>query len=152
MPGKRKTWRCFHCDEVFRSRKAAWAHFGSDEDCEKQPPACVDPLRHDERERLNQLREAQAYAGHCQEETNNSEERADGLEMELKEFKRLTKCSSLAELRELPASNDIRAMRIEDAARAFADVFIDKDRTIRRYPWAKGADEFATLDAALEEK
>ncbi len=26
MHRMRKTWRCFHCDEVFRSRKAALAH------------------------------------------------------------------------------------------------------------------------------
>ncbi len=26
MHGMRKTWRCFHCGEVFRSRKAARAH------------------------------------------------------------------------------------------------------------------------------
>lgn len=27
----RRRWRCFHCDEVFRSRVHAAAHFGSDE-------------------------------------------------------------------------------------------------------------------------
>lgn len=26
----RKTWRCFHCDEVFRSAKWAAEHFGQD--------------------------------------------------------------------------------------------------------------------------
>ena len=74
---KRKTWRCFHCDEVFRSRKAAWAHFGPDQDCEKLPPACIDPLRADEKVRLTELREAQ----------------------ELAEFKSLTKCDSIHALR-----------------------------------------------------
>ncbi len=32
----RKQWRCFHCDEVFESRKFAAEHFGTD--CET--PAC----------------------------------------------------------------------------------------------------------------
>lgn len=26
----RKQWRCFHCDEVFRSARAAAEHFGAD--------------------------------------------------------------------------------------------------------------------------
>ncbi len=27
----KKTWRCFHCDQVFRSEHQAGIHFGSDE-------------------------------------------------------------------------------------------------------------------------
>jgi hypothetical protein len=96
---KRKTWRCFHCDEVFQSRKAAWAHFGPDQDCEKLPPACIDPLREDEKARLTELREAQQYAFDCQESSNASEDKADRAEMELAEFKRLTKCDSVSALR-----------------------------------------------------
>ena len=34
---RRKSWRCFHCDEVFRSVRAAKAHFGNNECAE---PAC----------------------------------------------------------------------------------------------------------------
>lgn len=34
---KRKTWRCFHCDEVFRSASKAREHFGPTE-C--TPAAC----------------------------------------------------------------------------------------------------------------
>lgn len=34
----KKTWRCFHCDEVFRSVDAARLHFGSDQFRE---PACL---------------------------------------------------------------------------------------------------------------
>lgn len=30
----RKQWRCFHCDEVFTSRREATIHFGADEDSE----------------------------------------------------------------------------------------------------------------------
>lgn len=97
--GKRKTWRCFHCDDVFRSRKAAWAHFGPDQDCEKLPPACIDPLRADEKARLTELREAQEYAFECQESANGEVDRLDELERELAEFKSLTKCDSIHALR-----------------------------------------------------
>jgi hypothetical protein len=34
---KRKTWRCFHCDEVFRGPLRAALHFGSRQDA---APAC----------------------------------------------------------------------------------------------------------------
>lgn len=96
---RRKSWRCFHCDEVFRSRKAAYAHFGSDQACEKLPPACVDPLRADEKARLTELREAQDYAFKCQESANAAEDRADALAQEFDEFKRLAKCAGVHELR-----------------------------------------------------
>lgn len=96
---KCKTWRCFHCDEVFRSRKSAWAHFGPDQDCEKLPPACIDPLRSDEKQRLTELREAQEYAFKCQENSNTTEDKADDLLRELDNFKRLTKCHNSHELR-----------------------------------------------------
>ena len=98
MPS-RKHWRCFHCDEVFRSRKTAREHFGSDWCEEKYPPACVDPLRRDEKARLTELREAQQYALQCQESANAAEDRADELVRELEEFKGLTKCRSVNELR-----------------------------------------------------
>ena len=94
-----KSWRCFHCDEVFRSRKAAWAHFGPDQDCEKLPPACIDPLRTDEKARITELWEAQQYAFDCQESANAAEDRADTVERELAEFKSLTKCGSIHQLR-----------------------------------------------------
>jgi hypothetical protein len=95
----RKSWRCFHCDEVFRTRKAAWAHFGPDQYCEKPPPGCVDPLREDEKARLTELREAQEYAFECQELANAADDRADQIEGELAEFKTLTKCDSVHALR-----------------------------------------------------
>lgn len=96
---RRKSWRCFHCDEVFQSRKSAWAHFGPDQDCEKLPPACIDPLRMDEKARLTELREAQEYAFQCQESANTSEEKVDDLARELDEFKKITGCGSIHELR-----------------------------------------------------
>lgn len=94
-----KHWRCFHCDEVFRSRKSAYAHFGPDQDCEKLPPACIDPLREDEKARITELREAQDYAFQCQESANAAEEKVDLMAYELDEFKHLTKCHGVHELR-----------------------------------------------------
>ena len=96
---KRKTWRCFHCDEVFYSRKAAWAHFGDDSYCAKEVPACVDPLREDEKKRITDLREAQRYALDMENEARELSDRVDNLEMELSEFKAHTKSSSIHELR-----------------------------------------------------
>jgi hypothetical protein len=36
----RKQWRCFFCDEVFTRWKNAAEHFGCDEACEADMPAC----------------------------------------------------------------------------------------------------------------
>lgn len=36
----RKQWRCFFCDEVFTSFKHAAEHFGVDDACEADVPAC----------------------------------------------------------------------------------------------------------------
>ena len=96
---KAKRWRCFHCDEVFRSRKSAYAHFGPDQDCEKLPPACIDPLRADEKARLTELREAQDYAFQCQESANSFEDKLEMAERELSEFRAITKCHSVHDLR-----------------------------------------------------
>lgn len=96
---KRKAWRCFHCDEIFRSRKSASAHFGLDDYEARDVPACVDPLRSDEKARLTELREAQRYALQCQEEARATEDKLDDLVYELNEFKSLTKCTTSQGLR-----------------------------------------------------
>lgn len=36
----RKQWRCFFCDDVFHSHKAAALHFGSFDSCEPDVTAC----------------------------------------------------------------------------------------------------------------
>lgn len=36
----RKQWRCFFCDEVFTRFKDAAEHFGCDDACEADVPAC----------------------------------------------------------------------------------------------------------------
>ena len=67
--------RCFHCDEVFRNRAAAYDHFGPDDrDGEKLIPACVDPLRRDEKERLKALRDAEDEIARLQNLLNLAEE------------------------------------------------------------------------------
>jgi len=70
---KSKKWRCFFCDEVFHDRRAAWAHFGED-NCESDVPACVDPLRHDEKARMMELREAREHARKMQAESEKNDE------------------------------------------------------------------------------
>ena len=74
-----KTWRCFHCDEVFTNRKDAYNHFGDESPCGSDVPACVDPLRTDEKARMNELRIARkAYL-----EAMHHEERADDFNFDL---------------------------------------------------------------------
>lgn len=114
-----KTWRCFHCDEVFRSRKQAYDHFGPDEDCEKLPPACIDPLRHDEAERIKQLRDAQDYAMQCQESANRAEDELDIVKMELAEIKNITKCETLNQLRMWMDSQQGRVVTAEALINGF---------------------------------
>ena|SRR5260221_14403103 len=45
---KRKTWRCYFCDEVFFSREKAALHFGCFDACEADEPACK-LMQHQER-------------------------------------------------------------------------------------------------------
>lgn len=44
----KKQWRCYFCDEVFRSRDKAALHFGCFEACEVDEPACK-LMQHQER-------------------------------------------------------------------------------------------------------
>jgi hypothetical protein len=76
---KAKKWRCFFCGEVFHDRRAAWAHFG-EQYCEADPPACIDPLRTDEKARLTELREAREHARRMQAEAEENDNAAAALE------------------------------------------------------------------------
>ena len=96
---KRKVWRCFHCDEVFRSRKRARLHFGGDEYEVKEVPACIDPLRTDEKARLDEVRNANEHALSCQRLATQADEQAEELSRTLDEFKRITSCKTTHELR-----------------------------------------------------
>lgn len=51
-----KTWRCFHCGDVFRNPRHAASHFGIDE---LQTPGCVAVLRHGESHLLDRIRDMQ---------------------------------------------------------------------------------------------
>ena len=71
---KAKKWRCFHCDEVFTDRQAAWEHFGDDHLCSTDVPACIDPLRTDEKQRAKELRDAREHAIKMQRESEEADE------------------------------------------------------------------------------
>lgn len=77
-----KQWRCFHCDEVFKTRAEAHAHFGDDNPCNPDVPACIDPLRSDEKARMKELRDAIDHGLKMQREV----ERADDLEWRLEQI------------------------------------------------------------------
>lgn len=80
-----KVWRCFFCDEVFRTRQAAWEHFG-EQNCDSDPPACIDPLRADEKARLTELREAREAALKAMNDRVRAEELLEGLQAEHDNF------------------------------------------------------------------
>lgn len=51
-----KSWRCFHCDEVFTDEASARDHFA----IEGIPPMCVDPLTKDEKARMVVVRKLES--------------------------------------------------------------------------------------------
>jgi hypothetical protein len=108
---RRKTYRCFFCEEVFRSRRAAWEHFGEASYCGSDVPACVDPLRSDEKERMKALREARKYAHEMQEQRDKMEEDADMLSSFQTELGRL-----FGEVGGVKASTPHQAWLVLDAA------------------------------------
>jgi len=80
---KAKRWRCFFCDEVFTSRREAYLHFGDDNSCAPDVPACVDPLRSDEKARMKELREAIDHGLQMQIRA----EKVDDLESQISQFR-----------------------------------------------------------------
>jgi hypothetical protein len=83
-----KQWRCFFCDEVFKTRRDAANHFGESL-CESDVPACVDPLRTDEKLRMIEVRDARAYAMKMQQEAEETQNDADLLYQYRRELERL---------------------------------------------------------------
>jgi hypothetical protein len=83
-----KQWRCFFCDEVFKTRREAADHFGESL-CDADVPACVDPLRTDEKLRLKELRDARAHAMKMQHEAEEVQNEADELHQYRRELERL---------------------------------------------------------------
>lgn len=111
-----KSYRCFFCDEVFRGRHAAWLHFG-EENCSSDVPACVDPLRTDEKARMDQIRVLLAEAQNARDELSQMQDWQESYEAVWSELRRYfgDDCSSvwLAGDRYKSALN-----RIEDLERA----------------------------------
>ena len=71
MSKKRKTWRCFHCDEVFRGVIKASLHFG---DYQNATPACqIDIVR---------VRETEALLARYREEDTDLHRRIARMETE----------------------------------------------------------------------
>jgi len=83
----RKSWRCFFCDQVFTDRKEAWLHFG-EENCTTDLPACVDPLRADEKARLDEVRELRAEVVREQQRAEDAEDAKGLLEDFYRELRR----------------------------------------------------------------
>lgn len=85
-----RSWRCFHCNEVFLSREAAWLHFGPEGNAlHSEPPACVHPLRYDELERCRELAAARANIEQAErdwEEADHVAYRLHSLETDLKRY------------------------------------------------------------------
>ncbi len=63
---EKETWRCFHCDEVFTSRKYAAEHFGSDEG---DTPACR--LSHSDGHLVTLIRKLQRELASYRREDNH---------------------------------------------------------------------------------
>jgi hypothetical protein len=64
----RKTWRCFHCGDVFTNPKHAASHFGLDE---LQEPGCVAVLRHGEGHLLDRIRDLEQQLRRYQDEDSD---------------------------------------------------------------------------------
>jgi len=63
-----KSWRCFHCGDVFRNPKHAASHFGIDQ---LQEPGCVAVLRHGESHLLDRIRDLEQQLRRYQEEDSD---------------------------------------------------------------------------------
>lgn len=61
----RKQWRCFHCDQVFRSEREAAIHFGSDE-----AATCACVLPH-EQHLVEHIRDLQRQLDDYRSESDN---------------------------------------------------------------------------------
>lgn len=90
---KRKKWRCFHCGEVFTNDDV---------------PACISPLRFDEKLRLRELHEAESKVLELMGEVEKLEldaARADIYDTELRRYFG-EDCSSMAR-RTQPATDRV---------------------------------------------
>lgn len=76
---KRKTWRCFHCDEVFTSRKKAAEHFGGG-NYEAEIPLCVEAATTEQKALILTNREMWERVQKAESEIEDLEERLSHFE------------------------------------------------------------------------
>lgn len=77
-------WQCFYCGEVCTGRTEAENHFGLEEWYgEGHPAACVDPLRHDEKERMAEVIELHRELNGERDENSKLSGKVEGLEYAL---------------------------------------------------------------------
>jgi hypothetical protein len=81
-------WRCFHCNAVFTEEAEAKEHFGADE-YEVEHPACVDPLRTDEKERMRVVSEMRKEIQRVEHERDEFEIGFDNFYTQCEELERL---------------------------------------------------------------
>jgi hypothetical protein len=84
-----KSWRCFHCNDVFTDREQAAEHFGPNLFDHTRPAACVDPLRYDELARCRELRAARANVEQARRDRDAAEVDADNYHSMRAELRRL---------------------------------------------------------------
>jgi hypothetical protein len=76
---KRKQWRCFHCDEVLKTRVAAAEHFSSG-DYENEPPLCIEAATTDLRKLVLTNREMWQQVRSLESQLEEAEDHIAGWE------------------------------------------------------------------------
>jgi len=77
--GQRKEWRCFHCDEVLRTRKAAAEHFGEG-NYEAEIPLCVEAATTEQKALILTNREMWERVQKAERQIEDLEDRLDDYE------------------------------------------------------------------------
>jgi hypothetical protein len=82
-----KSWRCFHCDEVFTTKAEARDHFGPDAGFHfgQESPACIEKLTAGEKALVVEVREARAEAGRTAAENDLLGQQLAGFEASLRQ-------------------------------------------------------------------
>lgn len=75
----RKNWRCFHCDEVFTTRKGATGHFGTG-NYEDELPLCIVAATTEQTALILTTREMWDRVQKAERETENLEDRLHSFE------------------------------------------------------------------------
>lgn len=143
-------WKCFFCDEVFTDRHEAYLHFG-EENCSSDVPACVDPLRTDEKARMNQVRQLMEDVQKARQELAEMEDAKENYEAVWSEIRRYfgEDCNSVW----LAGDRYKSALNAVDAARdaAHADALRAAEKEARQFAVA-GPAQFAAILAITPER